>query len=73
MVFALLIGEKLNPEGNFSQPIPAQNQPGASDNGTKLGAPGTMTIGLAFMVLFIVFYFITFLVLGLKWPIGSNV
>jgi cytochrome c oxidase subunit 1 len=73
MVLTLFFGEKLPSDGEWSTPIPAASEPDETNGSSKLHAKSTLTIGIGFMVLFFVFYTVTFLVLSGLWPIGPNV
>ncbi len=78
MVFSLFFGKKLPKEGDFNSPIPGlegtTKEAEPHDSSKRLEAPSIVFIGLAFMVIFAVFYITTFLILALKgWYIGPNI
>ncbi|MHA1990665.1 MAG: cbb3-type cytochrome c oxidase subunit I [Candidatus Hodarchaeales archaeon] len=73
MVLTLFFGEKLEKEGDFATPIPAAAEPESGNGSSRLHAKSTLTIGIGFMVLFFIFYTVSFLVLAGNWPIGPGV
>lgn len=70
MVFSLFFGEKLDLEGDWSTEIPKEAEQEKAHGHTGLEAPGTLSLGVLFMIVFAVFYVTTFLILGLGWKIG---
>jgi hypothetical protein len=72
IVYSLFLGEKLPREGEESQGIPGEYE--LDDNGTHTGleAPGTIALGLVYMVIFAVFYLVSFLILSLGWEVWRS-
>ncbi len=72
IVGSLFFGEKLDKEGSFDAPLPKDAEEDDDDVHTGLEAPGSLSIGLVFMIIFTVFYFFTYLVLSQGWKIGRS-
>jgi len=71
IVGSLFFGEKLPKEGDWSSAIPGGDpEVLEEEHGDGLEAPGTLGLGVLFMILFAVFYIVTFLVLSQGWDIG---
>lgn len=70
MVLSLVFGEKLEKEGDWASEVPAQYEAEKVNGQTGLEAPGTLSLGVLFMIVFFVFYITTFIILGLGWKIG---
>ena len=73
MVLSLFFGKKLPAEGDWSSPIPSTPVEASNGKHTKLDAPGTLAIGIGYLIIFMVWNIVTFLILSLKWPIGPGI
>jgi cytochrome c oxidase subunit 1 len=69
IVYSLFLGEKLEREGETSAEIPGPYELESNGTHTGLEAPGTFSLGLIYMLIFAVFYIVSFLILSLGWEI----
>ncbi|MHA2502142.1 MAG: cbb3-type cytochrome c oxidase subunit I [Candidatus Kariarchaeaceae archaeon] len=71
IVTSLFFGEKLPEEGDWSTPTPgAELESEETEHSEGLEAPGTFGLGVLFMILFALFYLVTFIILSQGWDVG---